>query len=81
MNLSQNTVSSVSTSILYKVDIVCNQNNAEVAVKDMLRGVAERTLGEFGTNVLNAEDKMDDGSVIKLTVTLNMEVCYVSEVS
>jgi 5-oxoprolinase (ATP-hydrolysing) len=60
------------------------QDNAELAVRDMLREAAERLLleqrGEGGGGVagegadvvsLTAEDKMDDGSVIKLRLTLD----------
>ena len=35
----------------------------------MLKQVAVDTYTKFGTYVLNATDKMDDGSIIKLTVT------------
>ena len=35
----------------------------------MLKQVAVDTYTKFGTYVLNATDKMDDGSIINLTVT------------
>ena len=40
-----------------------------MAVRDMLKQVAVDTYTKFGTHVLNATDKMDDGSIINLTVT------------
>ena len=47
------------------------QTNAEIAVRDMLREVAKDSLRRTGKSVLEAEDKMDDGSPIKLKVTLD----------
>jgi len=54
------------------------QDNAELAVRDMLREAAERLASRFGTVpgdpskvALSAEDKMDDGSVVRLTLTLD----------
>lgn len=47
------------------------QSNAEIAVRDMLKEVALDALERTGGNVLEAEDRMDDGSLIKLKVTLN----------
>ena len=54
------------------------QDNAELAVRDMLREAAERLASRFGTVpgdpskvALAAEDKMDDGSVVRLTLTLD----------
>ena len=54
------------------------RDNAELAVRDMLREAAERLARRFGTVpgdsdkvVLSAEDKMDDGSVVRLTLTLD----------
>ena len=51
------------------------QDNAELAVRDMLREAAERLASRFGTVpgdpskvALSAEDKMDDGSVVRLTL-------------
>lgn len=49
------------------------QANAELAVRDMLRTVAKQTYEKYGTNVLCAQDMMDDGSPICLKVTLNEE--------
>ena len=54
------------------------QDNAELAVRDMLREAAERLASRFGTVpgdpskvALSAEDRMDDGSVVRLTLTLD----------
>lgn len=47
------------------------QSNAELAVRDMLRQVASTTLERTGKTILEAEDRMDDGSPIHLKVTLN----------
>lgn len=47
------------------------QNNAEIAVRDMLKQVSADTLKNTGNNVLEAEDRMDDGSLIHLKINLN----------
>lgn len=47
------------------------QSNAEIAVRDMLREVAKSALKRTGKSELNAEERMDDGSVISLKVSLN----------
>lgn len=47
------------------------QSNAELAVRDMLKEVAKDALKRTGRIVLEAEDFMDDGSLIRLKVTLN----------
>lgn len=49
------------------------QTNAEVAVRDMLREVAKNALERTGKSELEAEERMDDGSVIYLKVTLDGE--------
>ncbi|XP_072388025.1 5-oxoprolinase isoform X1 [Diabrotica undecimpunctata] len=49
------------------------QNNAEVAVRDMLKHVAKEAKSRIGKSQLEAEDFMDDGSKIKLTVSLDEE--------
>jgi 5-oxoprolinase (ATP-hydrolysing) len=49
------------------------QKNAEVAVRDMLRQVAEDTCQRTGETVLEAEEYMDDGTPIVLKVTLDKE--------
>lgn len=45
------------------------QDNAELAVKEMLRAAVR----EHGSNVLQAEDHLDDGSKICLQVTIDEE--------
>lgn len=45
------------------------QDNAEVAVRQLLANVAKT----FVSNVLEAEDYMDDGTTIKLKVTIDPE--------
>ena len=49
------------------------QNNAEVAVRDMLREIAAQTKSRSGTTTLHAEDYMDDGSKIQLSVDIDEE--------
>ncbi|KAJ3683150.1 hypothetical protein LUZ60_013377 [Juncus effusus] len=49
------------------------QKNAEVAVREMLKSVASRVLNETGSLVVEEQDYMDDGSVIKLKLTLDLE--------
>ena len=49
------------------------QSNAELAVRDMLREIGARTRLNSGTNKLYAEDFLDDGSCIALTVTIDQE--------
>ncbi|CAH3017311.1 unnamed protein product [Porites evermanni] len=47
------------------------QHNAEVAVREMLKEIAAKTKERTGKTVLAAEDHMDDGSRIKLTVSID----------
>lgn len=47
------------------------QDNAEVAIKDLLRRVAKSAINKLGKAELHAWDRMDDGSRICLTVKLN----------
>lgn len=47
------------------------QTNAEVAVRDMLKEVAKDALERTGKSELDAEERMDDGSVIFLKVSLD----------
>ncbi|TMS37914.1 hypothetical protein L596_004750 [Steinernema carpocapsae] len=47
------------------------QSNAEVAVHQLLKKVGEETKKRFGKSVLQAEDFMDDGTRIKLTVDID----------
>ena len=49
------------------------QTNAEVAVREMLREIAQRTRERTGHTKLQATDFMDDGSQIMLTVTIDEE--------
>ncbi|EDV21658.1 uncharacterized protein TRIADDRAFT_30232 [Trichoplax adhaerens] len=49
------------------------QENAEVAVRDMLREVAKRNKTKEGIATLSAVDYMDDGTQIQLEVTINEE--------
>ena len=48
------------------------QANAEVAVRDMLKMIGAEALSRTGQSVLVAEDAMDDGSNIRLTVKINI---------
>lgn len=47
------------------------QTNAEVAVRDMLKEVAKSALERTGKSELFAEERMDDGSLISLKVSLD----------
>lgn len=49
------------------------QENAEVAVRDMLREIGRDSLSRNATSVLEAEEFMDDGSPIKLKVTIDAD--------
>ncbi|OQV21451.1 5-oxoprolinase [Hypsibius exemplaris] len=49
------------------------QSQAEEAVRDLLRSVAKRALADTGSTILFAEDKLDDGSTIALTITIDAE--------
>lgn len=48
------------------------QQNAELAVRDMLKEIAKNTQARTGQTVLEAEQHMDDGSPIKLRVTIDL---------
>ncbi|KAF5895808.1 5-oxoprolinase, partial [Clarias magur] len=47
------------------------QSNAELAVRDMLRDFAHRRREQSGSLDVEAEDQMDDGTLIKLRVQIN----------
>lgn len=47
------------------------QNNAELAVRDMLKEIARNALAKTGSTVLKATEYMDNGTPICLTVTLD----------
>ncbi|KAK7115257.1 5-oxoprolinase-like [Littorina saxatilis] len=47
------------------------QENAEVAVRDMLKEIARKTRLVTGSTTLTSTDQMDDGSNISLTVNIN----------
>lgn len=47
------------------------QQNAELAVRDMLKEIAANTQQRTGQTVLEAEQRMDDGSPIRLRVTID----------
>ncbi|GFR27881.1 5-oxoprolinase [Trichonephila clavata] len=49
------------------------QENAELAVRDMLREIGELTLTKTGASILEASDYMDDGSKINLKITINVK--------
>lgn len=54
--------------------IVTLKDNAEVAVQDMLKEIARKTLLRTGTTTLYAEDFLDDGAKLCLHVNISMEV-------
>ena len=47
------------------------QKNASECVRDMLKEIALNTKQRTGNTILNAEEFMDDGSPIKLLITIN----------
>ncbi|XP_054738314.1 5-oxoprolinase [Anastrepha obliqua] len=49
------------------------QQNAEVAVRDMLKEIAQNVLARSGISTLEAVEFMDDGSPIKLRVEIDPE--------
>ncbi|XP_075165148.1 5-oxoprolinase [Haematobia irritans] len=49
------------------------QQNAEIAVRDMLKEIARITYERTGAYILEAEEFMDNGSPIKLRVSLDAE--------
>jgi 5-oxoprolinase (ATP-hydrolysing) len=49
------------------------QQNAELAVRDMLREIARATKARTGATILEAEERMDDGSPISLKITIDAE--------
>ena len=50
------------------------QANAEVAVRDMLKVIGNEAKAKTGRSVLMADDAMDDGSPIKLKVTIDVDL-------
>lgn len=49
------------------------QKNAELAVRDMLKNIANTCSLNCGLEPLQSIDYLDDGSMIKLSVQINME--------
>lgn len=49
------------------------QNNAELAVKDMLKNIGNTNLIACGLKTLESIDYLDDGSTIKLSVQINVD--------
>lgn len=49
------------------------QKNAEVAVRDMLKDIGNSNLLACGLKTLQSIDYLDDGSIIKLLVQINVE--------
>ncbi|KAM0755614.1 cytoplasmic protein [Meredithblackwellia eburnea MCA 4105] len=49
------------------------RNNAESAVRNLLRTVAARNFAKTGNSILHAVDYMDDGTPIELKVTIDAE--------
>lgn len=49
------------------------QSNAALVVQDLLRTIGKRHLEKYGTTTLFAEDFMDDGSPIRLKVSIDIE--------
>lgn len=48
------------------------QNNAEVAVREMLKEIGEKSKASTGQSTLHAIDFMDDGSKIQLRVDIDV---------
>jgi len=49
------------------------QSNAETAVRNMLREIGQKALQETGLSRIEAEDFMDDGSKIQLSIDIDIE--------
>lgn len=49
------------------------QNNAELAVRDMLKDIGNTTLLTCKLKTLQSVDYLDDGSIINLSVQINVE--------
>jgi len=49
------------------------QENAEVAVREMLKVIGKRAFDKTGKSSLSAKDSMDNGSVINLKVDINLD--------
>lgn len=49
------------------------QKNAEFAVRDMLKNIGQTNLLNTGLKTLQSLDYLDDGSIIKLLVQINVE--------
>lgn len=47
------------------------QENAEIAVRNMLKEISRSTLKRTGSSVLTAEERMDDGSPIKVKISID----------
>jgi len=49
------------------------QKNAEIAVRDMLKHIGNASLLAYGLKTLESVDYLDDGSIIKLSVQINVQ--------
>ncbi|XP_038070278.1 5-oxoprolinase-like [Patiria miniata] len=49
------------------------QSNAEIAVREMLREIGRNTQEKLGTTRLSAQDYLDDGTPIVLSIDINIE--------
>jgi len=49
------------------------QKNAEIAVRDMLKNIGNTNLLAYGLKTLESVDYLDDGSIIKLSVQINVQ--------
>ncbi|XP_066600617.1 5-oxoprolinase [Prorops nasuta] len=49
------------------------QNNAELAVREMLKSVGQKAVEQTGSNKISSIDYMDDGSPIKLLLDIDIE--------
>lgn len=49
------------------------QNNAELAVREMLKHAGRKALERIGSTSVTATDYMDDGSVITLRLDFDIE--------
>ncbi|CAH2231731.1 jg14311 [Pararge aegeria aegeria] len=50
------------------------QQNAELAVRDMLKEIAKNTIAKTGSTVLEATEYLDSGTPITLTITLDKDL-------
>ena len=61
----------IHTAMSLFINVNLLQHNAELAVREMLREIARQTMSRTGSTILHAEDYMDNGVPIKLSVDID----------